>query len=89
MNIGGGVGGTDLSSRCEVLLSLKAKFPPLLIRFIMTIDGKFKTSEVDLSRYLLKKIRIQNSCGGGWGGGGGAIEWRHFRLERIFSSLYH
>ena len=34
-------------SRYEVMLSLKiveTKFPSILIRFIMTIDGEFKTS---------------------------------------------
>ena len=48
MNIAGGGGGlTYLLSGYAVVLPLKTfktKFPSLLIRFIMTIDGKYHTS---------------------------------------------
>ena len=44
-------GLTDISSGYEVMLPLKlskTKFPSLLIRFIMTIDGKYKKRLVEL-----------------------------------------
>ena len=45
---------TDLSSGYEVR-RFKTKFPLLLITFIMTIDGKYTTSYVDVSLCLFKK----------------------------------
>ena len=53
---GGGGGGAD---RYEVMLPLKifkTKFPSLLIRFIMTIDGKYKTSRANISRFLFYNV---------------------------------
>ena len=53
MTIGGGGGGggekgkADISGEYEVMLTLKmfkTKFPSLLIRFMMTIIGKYKTN---------------------------------------------
>ena len=44
---------TDLSSGYEIILPLnifKTKLPSLLIKFIMTIDGKYKNSYLDISR---------------------------------------
>ena len=44
---GGGPGLTDLSNGYAAILHVKhfkTKFILLLIRFIMTIDGKYKTS---------------------------------------------
>ena len=46
----GGVWVIDCSSGYKVVLPLKTKFPSLLIRFTMTIDGKYKNNYVDFSR---------------------------------------
>ena len=59
VSIGLGWGLTDVSNVYKELFPLevlKTKFASLLIRFIMTIDGKCKISSVDFSQCLLRNV---------------------------------
>ena len=60
------VGGlTDISSEHEVMHHLKifkTNFPSLLIRFIMTIDNKYKTSYAAMSIYLIILLLVTHKA---------------------------
>ena len=59
----GGGGLTDLSVRYEVMLLLKifkTEFPSLLIRFIMTTDGKYKN--LRLVKWIFCDVHLKMFC---------------------------
>ena len=64
----GGGRHTFQVDRYYIMLPLnifKTKFPSLLIRFIMTFDGKYITSKIDVSSSLFKNYFLLKLIG--WG----------------------